>query len=503
MTAPKRTPTARRKSPGARFDPWDCGWQVGTSRRPARVPLWIRYDRTTGVIGAQGSGKSLDVLFPALLGSKGAALTTLTKLQDYALTVTARARRGPTRVLDPFELAAGEPALVWDPLEGCVSAEIAGRRAKAFAAGTIKGALARGTDEAAARYYATEAIKVLTAYFHAAALTGRTLHDVLAWVADPRKTAETVEEILIRHPHAEEHIDGQFHGAILNEDHRTSGNTISTVQQAMGMFFVSSFRDRCVPTPDRPATNIAELIRNNGTIYLLGREDPYSAASPLMTAVAEHVLDVARAEAARSPHGKLCPSFLAVLDELPSTAPLPSLLTSMANDRDLGLCYLWAAQDEEQLRICFGDTEADSLIGLTNNLIAFGGGKNLKFYTRLSELIGPKVVTRTTTTSGAGGRGRSRSRDKEPVLRADEIRKLPPGQALIVAENAPPIIAGLHRCITGPTGQQLLTGRDDVLQRIEQRRNTTLDLDELTRAAHQAAAKVELTPKPTNRQPST
>jgi hypothetical protein len=35
-----------------------------------------------------------------------------------------------------------------------------------------------------------------------------------------------------------------------------------------------------------PATDVADLIRCGGTIYLLGREDPYASASPLMTAAA-------------------------------------------------------------------------------------------------------------------------------------------------------------------------------------------------------------------------
>ena len=50
-----------------------------------------------------------------------------------------------------------------------------------------------------------------------------------------------------------------------------------------------------MPSPGRPATDLAEVIRRGGTIYLLGREDPYASASPLMTAVAEHVLDTALA----------------------------------------------------------------------------------------------------------------------------------------------------------------------------------------------------------------
>jgi hypothetical protein len=48
-----------------------------------------------------------------------------------------------------------------------------------------------------------------------------------------------------------------------------------------------------VPSAGRPGTDLAEVICGGGTIYLLGREDPYASASPLMTAVAERVLDTA------------------------------------------------------------------------------------------------------------------------------------------------------------------------------------------------------------------
>ena len=62
------------------------------------------------------------------------------------------------------------------------------------------------------------------------------------------------------------------------------------------------------PVPGRPATDVADLIRRGGTIYLLGREDPYASASPLMTAVAEHVLDTALGLAAPIGVGPVVPA---------------------------------------------------------------------------------------------------------------------------------------------------------------------------------------------------
>jgi type IV secretion system protein VirD4 len=212
-----------------------------------------------------------------------------------------------------------------------------------------------------------------------------------------------------------------------------------------------------VPGPGRPATNIADLIDAGGTIYLLGRESPYESASPLMTAVAEHVLDTALAAAQRSKWGRLCPPMLACLDELPSTAPLPTLQTRMANERALGISFIWAAQTRAQLTQIFGDHEARAVLGLTNTLIMFGGSKDVAFNQEISDLLGPVRVARTTWQTGRTGR--SVTGEDIPILTGAEIRQLPERRALVVAEHGKPIIAKLTRCIDGRTGRQLLANQ--------------------------------------------
>jgi type IV secretion system protein VirD4 len=161
-------------------------------------------------------------------------------------------------------------------------------------------------------------------------------------------------------------LQGALHG-----DDRTAGNTTTTVQQAMSLFFQDDIRRRCVPGRGRPATDLADLIRRCGTIYLLCQEDPYASASSLMTAVAEYVLDAG----GRLGWGRLCPPMLACLDELPSTAPLPTLRTRMANKRTPGISFIYAAQTWRLQAAGFGEQEARALFGLTNVLVMFGGSK--------------------------------------------------------------------------------------------------------------------------------
>lgn len=442
-------------------NPHEVGWRLG---RAGRSELWVPFDRTTCVIGPQGSGKTLDLLVPALLDAPGGALVTLTKPEDLFLTLEARRCRGgggrPVAVLDPFNAAPGTPELVWDPIAGCEDAMLAERRAKAFANGTIKGATSQSSDQAA-RFYAGECAKVLQAYFHAAAIARVGLEELLMWVSSPRQYPQA-EEILRTHPAAEPLWDGLLRGA-LHGDARTAGNTITTVQQSMALFFQRSISERCVPSSTRPATDIEAVIKAGGTIYLLGRDDPYASASPLMTAVTEHILDTAKRLGETSPYGRLCPPFLACLDELPSTAPIPTLSTRMANERALGLSFILAAQTWRQFVVCYGEDEARTIYGLSNNLVVFGGGKDIRFYQELSDLIGSTTHTETRYSSRGrewfGVMDRSFDQRRVPILEPAELRRIEQRKALVLAEMYDPIIANLHRCIEGRSGKELLAAQ--------------------------------------------
>jgi len=473
-----------------RFDPTQVGWRIGRAWEPRAGELWCPWDRTAGVIGPQGSGKTLDLLTPALLKAPGAALVTLTKVDDLLLTITDRSTEDrPCVVLDPFGLAPGLPELVWDPVQGCVDPMVAERRAKAFTAGTIRGAIHTGSGDSAARFYAAEAAKVLQAFLHAAALTGRTLDHVLDWVARADSVTEP-GEILREHPHAAPYWHGLLHGALHGDD-RTSSNTRTTVHQALNLFFQADIRRRCTPSTSRPATDLADIIGRRGTIYLLGREDPYASASPLMTAVAEHVLDTALALANASPWGRLCPPLLTSLDELPSTAPLPTLRTRMANERALGISFIYAAQTWRQLAAIFGEQEAKALFGLTNVLVMFGGSKDVAFNQEVSDLVGTVRVSRTTWQTGRGGR--SVSGEDIPILRGEEIRQLPERRALVIAENSKPIIAKLTRCLDGKAGRALLAHQQSVRQQLADARRGQVPLDARATAAVVAAQRHGLT----------
>lgn len=120
----------------------------------------------------------------------------------------------------------------------------------------------------------------------------------------------------------------------------------------------------------------------------------------------------------------------------------------MANERALGLSFIYAAQTWRQLAAIFGEHQARALLGLTNVLVVFGGSKDVGFNKEISDLAGTVRITRTSWQTGQRS-GRSVSGEDVPVVKPEAIRELPERHALTVAENGKPIIAKLTRCLDG------------------------------------------------------
>jgi hypothetical protein len=173
-----------------------------------------------------------------------------------------------------------------------------------------------------------------------------------------------------------------------------------------------------------------------------------------MTAFAEHVLDTALAAANTSPWGRLCPPFHAILDELPSTAPLPTLRTRMANERALGSRSCGPPRHGPSCRDLRGagsphpgrpDQQPDRLRRL----------QGCRLQPEISDLLGQVRISRTGWQTGQMG-GRQVSADDISILTPAEVRQLKERHALVLSENGAPIIARLHRCIDGKTRQRQL-----------------------------------------------
>ena len=163
-------------------------------------------------------------------------------------------------------------------------------------------------------------------------------------------------------------------------------------------------------------------------------------------------------------------------------------------ERALGLSFMYASQTWKQMVVSYGEDEARSIFGLTNNLMIFGGGKDINFYREMSELIDDVRTSRQTVTDGPGGVVTSRAGEWERVMRPGDIRRLKERHALVIAGNAPPIIARLSRCIDGRDGARLKAEQAALRKRVAAARQSKPDIGRRTAAAVAYSRANALTP---------
>ncbi|MGQ0843488.1 MAG: type IV secretory system conjugative DNA transfer family protein [Sporichthyaceae bacterium] len=418
--------------------PTEFGYSLGRSVRPRGVDLWSRLDRSTRVVGPMGSGKTMRLIAPALRDAPGAALATSTKADLYELTVVPRRQRGPVATMDPLRIVPGAEPLRWSPIHGAQDSRVAEVRGRAFAAGARSNA---GASEGAI-FYRQRAGALLMCLLHAAALDGASIRNVLAW--SQRLTDPAPRRILDTHPNAAPGWADKLSGLVAGDD-RTVGNTLATLEQALAPFDHDDIA-ASIDLPVERCTDLRQLIRENGTVYALGKDTPYGSVAPLVTAIVEDVLDTAEALAYTAPTGRLDPPFLAALDEAPNISPIPSLRQRVADGRGRGICVVYAVQGWASVVARWGAAEAAELAAITSNLVVYGGCKDPNFLADMEKLCGQTKVSRRSRSHSRGAHGgasTSTHETWEPVLRAHEIGTLnvDRGHALVLAENLPPLIA--------------------------------------------------------------
>jgi type IV secretion system protein VirD4 len=201
----------------------------------------------------------------------------------------------------------------------------------------------------------------------------------------------------------------------------------------------------CCPSPGEEL-DIERLLLGNGTVYLLGKGSRLGAVAPLVTAFADEVFDCAERLAARMPARRLDPPLLGLLDEAPSIAPLPTLPELLADGRGRGIVLVYAMQSFSQAVTRWGPQKAETMGNATTVTAVLGGLTSPADLSDLERLCGQRRARRESTHQGTGpGRQRSRtvSWENEAVLRADQIRTLPSGTALVLWGRLPPVLARL------------------------------------------------------------
>lgn len=431
--------------------PRDVGYLLGRSRG---MEVWASVEDSILLLGPPRSGKGMHVVINAILDAPGAVVTTATRPDNIAATITARQKVGPVAVFDPQRLAEGLPSgLRWSPVRGCEDPLTAMIRATGLASAT--GLSAGGVESGG--FWEGKTRTALQALLHAAALDHRAPAELFAWTLSPSSANDAVA-ILASHPNAAagwgESLDSMIHS-----DARTRDSIWMGVSLALSCLADPRVLDAVTPRLGEHFDPV-EFLTGNGTLYLLATGAGAGASWSLVAAFIEDLVETARRLAAASPGARLDPPLLLALDEIGNLSPLPSLPVLMAEGGGTGITTMPVLQSLSQARDKWGDHAAGAIWDASITKIILGGTSSARDLQDLSALIGERdEKTDTISIGDYGSRSLQRSTRRVPILPPEAIRTLPFGTALVLLRSSSPLVTDLRPWTDRSDASQLRADR--------------------------------------------
>ncbi|HET6870539.1 MAG TPA: TraM recognition domain-containing protein [Solirubrobacteraceae bacterium] len=421
--------------------------------RSVGVDCWSSVEDSMVVVGPPRSGKGLHIVIPAIVDAPGAVVTTSTRPDNLSVAWKLRQKVGPVAVFDPQGIASGMADVMrWSPIRGCERPAVAMARARALCADASE-----GVENAS--FWAQQSFTAVRCLLHAAAIEHRMPIDLLRWSLSAL-AAEEALDILRSNPAAAPTWSTALEG-ILTADPRQR----DSVWAMVGNVF-SALSDPAVLEAVSPAAGEAldpeALLRQRGSLFLIGTSIGASATATLVSALIEDVVETARAMAGRSAGARLETPLSLVLDEA-ANYPLPSLLPLMSEGGGSGISTMAVVQSLAQARARWGRDAAAAIWDAAIVKVILGGGAGSEDLRDLSALLGVRERRRTSHSRGDhGSRSTSVSTDEYAVYDVNALRTLPFGRAILLLRSAPPIDLRLQPWTKRKDASLLRASRDEV-----------------------------------------
>ena len=331
--------TVRRRS-SERFGFGRLDGRLLASDREAQVCL----------VAPPRAGKSTRFVVPWTLEHGGPALVTSTKLDLFEATSRARQKKGAVSVWDPF---AGTGAC-WTPIEGCEDWGAALRQGHWLADAVGE------AEHPAARFWNSEAAKLLAPLLHAAALAGHGMDTVLRWI-DRQDEAEPAT-VLAGSGDAAAADQLQ---AVLGLDPRNRSTTFMSAGH-----LVAAYRYPEVLRTARPGFSAERFLNGEGnTLYLCASARHQRLLAALIVAIVSAVLEQAKGLARA---GRPCsPCLRVLLDETANIAPLADLPQQLSEAGSQSIRFATVWQSLAQMRDRYGDA-ADAILASSTAKLFMG-----------------------------------------------------------------------------------------------------------------------------------
>lgn len=401
-----------------------------------------RGDRSAvAVIGPTRCGKTANVI-SGILDWPGPAI--LSSVRDDLLDKTLAHRRtlGEVKVFDPTG-QSGVTTACWSPLRDAATPTGAQKAARSLMA-----AYSRPGGREDVEFFGDLGTAFLSSLFYIAAVSGKSMDDVVKWVLlRDRPTNKGKGELgrllyaQMGNPDPEKAAWAgiAYNGlqAVWKNDERTTSGIYVTAQRMLGIWSDPLVAAACQSCN----IDLDWLVKGANTLYICGPLNEQGRLAVLFGGVLSDLIEQQAYEWAGRHHEPL-PDLLVVLDEAANTPTrwLPNVASTCSG---LGILLVTVWQSKAQIEAAYG-TLADAVLTNHGTKIIFSGVSDLSTMEYASRLVGEEEVRQqaVSTDVARGGHSVNESTTRVRLLPTDILRQAPPGDALLVHGTLPP--AHLH-----------------------------------------------------------
>lgn len=376
------------------------------------------------VLGPTQSMKTSGFAIPAILEWQGPVLATSVKTDLLHNTIEARSEAGETFVYDPTG-CTGLARHGWSPLAFCGDWGGAQRTVSWLTEATT----ARTTGFGDADFWYSASAKLLAPIFLAAAISRRSMSDVVRWV----NLQEENEVLQILREAGEDRALDAARASFKREARQKSSvyTTAETVLTAYEDPIVAASATRCDITPQ------AILSGGSKTLYVVAPSHEQKRLRPLFETLIHSVISHAFGVAS-SAGGRLKEPLLVVLDEAANIAPLRDLDTLASTASSHGIQLVSVFQDMAQITTRYQE-RAQTVVNNHRAKIILSGISDTQTLEYASRLLGDEEVMHSSVTRGAQGtRSTTESMAMRSVAPANVLRSIRPGEGILVYGHLPP-----------------------------------------------------------------
>lgn len=378
------------------------------------------------VLGPTQSGKTSGLAIPALLEWDGPVLATSVKDDLARNTMHWRSHLGEVWLFDPSGASGLEPLSRWSPLALC-SDWAGAQRASAW----LVDATPARTGMADAAFWYAAAAKQLAPLLLAAGVGGWSMAEVVRWT----NTGDFAEPSQLLRITAQDDAAAALL-ACERRDDRIRSSVATTLETVL-----APFEDPTVAAWTSGSDfELLDLLESSGTLYLCGPSHEQNRIQGVFSALVSSAIATAAERVGRTGR-TLDPPLLIVLDEAANIAPVHDLDTVASTCAGLGIQLVTVCQDLGQLSARYGSERSRTIVNNHRAKLLLSGICDLPTLDLVSGLAGEEAVRDESYTvdQNDGRRTRSSAVAFRRLLPSDRLRRIPPGQGILIYGHLAPI----------------------------------------------------------------